>query len=122
MSLVKRLRAETLRTLWLYCNELLTQLDMRIFIETKENEGFEITTLDKNHHLARKARRTLRIGGWLGIDIKTYAKRGSCYSCGNENTQSEWVEDDDYEDLFRVCTIEHCDGKLFPEWVTMTDL
>jgi len=95
---------------------------MRIFIETKEGKGFEITALDKNHHLARKTRRSLRIGGWIGYDIKTYAKSGSCYSCGNENTQSKWVEDPDndgIEDVFRVCTIEHCDGKLFPEWVKM---
>jgi hypothetical protein len=97
---------------------------MRIFIETKEDYGFEITALDKTHHLARKTRRSLRIGGWLGIDIKTYAKRGSCYSCGNENTQGKWVEDDandGIEDLFRVCTTAHCDGNLFPEWVKMVD-
>lgn len=98
---------------------------MRHFLEMNEaGEGIEVTTLDKDHHLANKRRRSFRAGGWIGFDLKTYAKPRACYSCGNENTGAKLVEDDADDgitDVFLVCSIAHCDGNTFPEWLEMID-
>ena len=96
---------------------------MKYFLESEEGKGIEVTILSKEHHLANKRRRSFRAGSpWMGYDLKTYAKSGACYSCGNENTKSAFVEDDDEcGDVYLVCTVEHCDGNLFPEFLYMYD-